>query len=170
MHALMGHRLSKSVSSAFLLKAMRGWCQEVSQSITTYYICTYTYTYTFLKYHLCIKKYIYSHPFMKKTQLATRKIKIQRHETLRWKLRRCPPVKTCRSKGPPKPGSCSKELRPPLRRFLSLGKREGWNIEPKNEDIMNRTYIYIYMHSLYYLKVTICTLAPFCFRSMFAML
>lgn len=59
MHPLIGHRLSKSVSSAFLLKAMRamrGWYQEVSQSITTYYICTYTYTYTFLKYHLCIKR------------------------------------------------------------------------------------------------------------------
>jgi len=24
-------------------------------------------------------------------------------------------MNTCRSKGPPKPGSCSKELRPPLR-------------------------------------------------------
>ena len=146
-------QLSKSVSSAFLLKAMRGmreWYQEVSQSITTYYICTYTYTYTFLKYHLCIKKYIYiySHPiFWKKTQLATRKSKSKVMKPWGENHNAVPQWTPADLRVPPKPGSCSKELRPPLRRFLSLGKREGWNIEPKNEDIMNRTYIYIYIYA-----------------------
>lgn len=151
----------------------------ISRSLSIYrYILYMIYVHTHIHIHswniICALNTHY-HPYMKNTQLATRKIKIQSHETLRWKSQRCPPVNTCRSKGPPKPGSCSKELRPPLGRFLSLGKREGWNIEPKKwwYIIMNVIYIYtvhIYYHSLFYLKITICTSAPFCFRSIFAMI
>ena len=147
---------------------MKGSNREVARSITTYMHINYTYI-LIHSWNITYALNIYSPPIWKKSKLATKKTQ----NPISWNLGtkiitrfvapRCHPVfHTCRSKGPPKPGSCSKELRPPLR----IRERQGrclrkWTFRWEKGRLKPKKKWYVYI--VYNIYIAICTLAPFCF-------